>query len=87
MVELTKITLTKKSMNNTQPRYAFVCPKLETFTVQHQGKTIKLESHCQSEIAEFSALAIDAALTQNVRVLVIDRNNGNQLDFYQFLMA
>ncbi|MCZ4295600.1 hypothetical protein [Vibrio sinaloensis] len=74
-------------MSQTQPRYAFVCPKLEIITVQHQGQTVKLESHCQSEITDLAALAIDAATKRNIRVLLLDRHNGNQLDFYHFLMA
>lgn len=74
-------------MTHTQPRYAFVCPELKTLTVDHQGKQIHLESYCQDELSELAALAIDKAVKQNMRVLLLDRETNKQLDFYSFLMV
>lgn len=87
MVQLTKITLKTKFMSQTQPRYAFVCPKLDTLCIQHQEQSVRLESDCQTALADLAPLAIDAAMKRNIRVFLIDRHTGNQLDFYNFLMA
>ncbi|MFM2589242.1 hypothetical protein [Vibrio sp. TBV020] len=74
-------------MSQTQPRYAFVCPNLQTLYVEHQGQPLALESHCYDEITDFAALAIDVAVKRNTRVLLLDRESGKQLDFYSFLMV
>ncbi|EEX91719.1 hypothetical protein VIA_002361 [Vibrio orientalis CIP 102891 = ATCC 33934] len=60
---------------------------METLFVEHQGQTLPLESDCQDKIADFAALAIDAAMQRNTRVLLLDRKENKQLDFYNFLMV
>lgn len=74
-------------MSQTQPRYAFVCPELETLSIEQQGQLVLLESDCQTMIADFAALAIDAAVKRNTRVMLVDRESGKHLDFYSFLMV
>ncbi|MGF1695909.1 hypothetical protein L4C54_09605 [Vibrio lamellibrachiae] len=74
-------------MSQTQPRYAFVCPKLETLSIEQQGESFHLESDCYEQLSQYAAHAIDSAMKQNIRVLLLDRESGKQLDFYNFLMA
>jgi len=87
VVKFIKTSIRTRTMSQTQPRYAFVCPELETLSVEQQGQLVRLESDCQDKIADFAALAIDAAMQRNTRVLLLDRKESKQLDFYNFLMV
>tara|TARA_Y100001960_G_scaffold330151_1_gene423393 strand:+ start:1669 stop:1893 length:225 start_codon:yes stop_codon:yes gene_type:complete len=74
-------------MTNTQPRFAFVHPNFDTVTVKRNGQTLTLETNCSFELADFAPLAIDAAIEQDIRVLLIDRETGKKIDFHNVLSA
>ncbi|MEF1173557.1 hypothetical protein [Vibrio sinaloensis] len=74
-------------MTQTQPRFAFVNPELRTITVHLNGQPRLLETNCTFELADLAPLAINAAIEEETRVLLVDRETGKKIDFHDVLTA
>jgi hypothetical protein len=84
MIQLIKTSLTvlSSSMTTSLPRYAFVCAKHnQTIVVKHGNTNKSLETDLDEEIVFLAPLAINAALKEDIHVLLIDRKSGKYVDF------
>jgi len=69
-------------MTTSLPRYAFICAKQnQTIVVRHGNTNKSLETDLDEEIVLLAPLAIDAALKEDIHVLLVDRENGKYVDF------